>query len=57
MAKDDEEGIRLLGDHHVLGTNVLIKVFALDLQKPSSDILRQISKFADNFREHPALAV
>ena len=57
MAKDDEEGIRLLGDHHVLGTNVLIKVFALDLQKPSTDVLRQISEFADNFREHPVLAI
>jgi 5-methylcytosine-specific restriction enzyme subunit McrC len=57
MAKDDEEGIRLLGDHLVLGANVLIKVFALDLQQPSSDLLLQISEFADNFREHPALAI
>ena len=56
MAKDDEEGIRLLGDHKIAGTDIRINVLALDLRKSSDDLLQQVSEFAQNFREQILIA-
>jgi 5-methylcytosine-specific restriction enzyme subunit McrC len=52
----DGDGLAEVGSHFVEGPEITINVFALDLQKSSSDVLEQISVFANNFREQPAFA-
>ena len=47
----ENDGLSEVGSHFVEGPGITINVFALDLQKSSSEVLEQISVFANNFRE------